>query len=65
MLAIESRWLTPQGAAVYASVSLRMMWRWIAEGRVTVHRPSQRKVLIDRAELDRMIADSAERKSAS
>jgi excisionase family DNA binding protein len=54
------RWLDPQGAARYASVSLRMIWRWIEQQRLTVHRPTARKVLIDRLQLDALIEDSAE-----
>jgi excisionase family DNA binding protein len=60
----QQRWLDPQGAAVYASVSLRMIWRWFEEGKLTAHRPTgQRKVLIDRHELDALIMASAEKKS--
>jgi excisionase family DNA binding protein len=60
IMAMTKRWFDPQAAAVYTSVSIRMIWRWIEEGRLTPHRPTPRTILIDRLQLDALIESSAE-----
>jgi excisionase family DNA binding protein len=55
------RWLSPAAAAAYASVSVRVIYRWLEDRRLTPYRPTpgRQRVVVDREELDRMILASA------
>ena len=50
------RWLSVQRAAEYASLSDVSIRRLLSTGKLTAHRPCRGKVLIDKLQLDSMIA---------
>ena len=53
-----ARWLTVDGAALHSSLSAESIRRLLAAGELTAHRPRKGRVLIDRLELDQLIANS-------
>jgi excisionase family DNA binding protein len=55
----ERRYLSLADAARYTTLSIGTIRRMLRDGRLIGYRPSGRRVLIDRQELERMIADSA------
>jgi excisionase family DNA binding protein len=54
----DRRFLSIEGAAHYSSTSISTIRRWLREKKLRPHRPN-RKVLIDRAELEQLILASA------
>lgn len=54
----EARWLTVKGSADHASLSPESIRRLLASGKLTGHRPVRGRVLIDREQLDHLIATS-------
>lgn len=52
---IEQRYMSRDEAALYLSVSVRIIDRWIAERRLPHIRPG-RRVLLDRQDLDNFYA---------
>lgn len=59
MKELEQRWLNFGEAARYSGISAESLRRLVRAGRLRVFRPTERKVLIDRAELDAFIEASA------
>jgi excisionase family DNA binding protein len=55
----ERRYLSLAGAAQYTTLSIGTIRRLLRDGRLTGYRPSGRRVLIDRQELENAIAESA------
>jgi excisionase family DNA binding protein len=55
----QRRYLSLADAAQYTTLSIGTIRRLLRDGRLIGYRPSGRRVLIDRQELERMIADSA------
>jgi excisionase family DNA binding protein len=54
------RWLSIGEAALLSGISERGLRRMISAGRLTPHRPTPRRVLLDREQLDKAISASAE-----
>ena len=54
----ERRWLTVTSAAEYSDLSPESIRRLISAGKLTPRRPVKGRILIDRLELDSMIAGS-------
>lgn len=52
------RWLTIGEAVAVSGVSEEGLRRLIRQGRLRLHRPTPRRVVIDREELDRVILES-------
>jgi excisionase family DNA binding protein len=50
------RWLTIKRAAEYSGLSAGTVRRMLSAGRLEAHRPARGRVLIDRMELDSVIA---------
>jgi excisionase family DNA binding protein len=55
----EPRYLSLGGAARYTTLSVGTLRRLLREGKLRGFRPSGRRVLIDRAELDALVRASA------
>lgn len=55
----RTRYLSLQDVANELGVSDRTVRRYIADGKLSAFRPSQRTIRIDPAELDRFISTSA------
>lgn len=54
------RWLTVRSAAQHTGVSTRTIHRMLKAEQLKAHRPTGRRVLIDREQLDQVIIESAE-----
>ena len=55
------RWLSVASAAEYSDLSTESVRRLIASGKLAAHRPVRGKILIDRLQLDSLIAASTGR----
>lgn len=58
----EKRWLSLRESSAWSGLSVRTLFRLLAEGRLTGHRPETKRVLIDRYELDTFMEKSGRRK---
>ncbi len=54
----DKRWMSRPNGAAYAGLSLRLVDALIAEGKLKPSRPSKRRVLLDREDLDRYLEAS-------
>ena len=52
------RWLSVDGGAKYCSLSPKSIRNLLASGKLHAHRPVRGRIVIDRIELDTMIAGS-------
>jgi excisionase family DNA binding protein len=55
---VRARFLAVTAAATYSGLSEETIRRWLRSGRLTAYRPN-RRVLVDREQLDRLILASA------
>jgi len=51
-------WLSVNRAARYSGLGVRTIRRLLSSGRLTAHRPCRGRVLVDRQQLDNLIASS-------
>lgn len=54
------RWLSIAGSAEYCSLSEKSIRQLVAAGKLTPHRPCKGKILLDRLELDSLIAGATQ-----
>ena len=62
---VGQRWLSVKTAAKYADVAEKSIRGLIAAAKLTPHRPLRGKVLVDRHELDNLIATATSRPRTS
>ena len=52
------RWLDVEGAAAYCSLSTKSIRRLVSSGKLTPRRPVRGKILLDRQEIDAVVASA-------
>jgi|GEM_PF-3685986 len=53
VLADSSEWVDLNQAERVYPYSRRQFWYWITEGRLTAYRPTKRKIILKRSEIDK------------
>jgi excisionase family DNA binding protein len=56
--ALHTEWLDAKRFVSEYPFSQRTFWQWIAEGKLTPYRPSRRKTLVKRSEVEQIIEAS-------
>jgi excisionase family DNA binding protein len=56
--ALQSEWIDAAKFEVLYSLSRRTFFLWIADGRLPVYRPSRRKTLVKRSDVEKILEAS-------